>query len=357
VFNNSKGDYEVSSIYDDVKRLKEELENDQRRKLKIALFGQPGAGKSSLINRIVGERVAKTGQGTDITKEAQVIEHEDLILVDLPGYGTSMFEPNQWFQKFEPEQYDLFLCVFSGKLHGADSTFFKQLKAKGRVCLFVRNKQEDIWEEGKEEAELQEEITQDVIKQIESTETVYFVSCKEKTGLDKLMVGIRNSLDPAKKDKYDRSAKAYTMEHLKKKREICESLVNKYAGLAAANGINPVPGINTGVDISLMLKLFSDIRITYGLSDERLKSLTSGLLPFGKKVIDFASKEGILLLLKRFADREIVKQTSKYIPFVGPIIAALAGYGMTLAAGNSYLNDCHELAEKILEEELSVVSR
>ncbi|WP_052353832.1 GTPase [Neobacillus jeddahensis] len=347
----------MSTIYDEIERLKKDLENDQDQKLKIALFGQPGAGKSSLINKIVGRKVANTGQGTDITVDAQIIEHNDLILVDLPGYGTSKFAPNRWFEKFEPEQYDLFLCVFSGKFHESDSTFFKQLKSKDRVCLFVRNKHDDIWEDGKEIAELEEEITQDVQKQVGTPEQVFFVSCRRDYGLDRLMDGIRQSLEPAKRDKYVRSAKAYTLEHIEKKRASCESMVYKYAGLAAANGLNPIPGVNIGVDISVMMKLFTEIRTVYGLTDDRIKSLAPTLMPLSKKIIDFASKEGVILLLKRYADKEIVKQIGRYIPFVGQAIAAVAGFGMTLSAGKSYLEDCHTLAEKILEEELSVSSR
>lgn len=347
----------MSTIYDEIERLKKEIEDDQEQKLKIALFGQPGSGKSSLINKIVGKKVAKTGQGTDITVEAQVIEHNDLILVDLPGYGTSKFEPNKWFEHFEPEQYDLFLCVFSGKFHQADTNFFKQLKEKDRVCLFVRNKHDDIWEDDKDIKELEEEIIQDVEKQVGSSEKVYFVSCRRNTGLEALMDGITQSLDPAKRDKYARSAKAYTLEHLNKKKAACEAMVKKYAGLAAANGVNPVPGLDVGVDLSIMAKLFSAIRDTYGLSDEKINNLAPTLLPFGKKVLDYASKEGILILLKRFANKSIVTHTGKYVPIVGQLIAAVAGFGMTLAAGNSYLNDCHVLAEKILEEELSIGSK
>ena len=83
------------------------------KKVKIAFFGQPGAGKSSLINELVGKKVAATGNGTDTTQIAQIIEYNEVVFVDLPGYGTCEFPANQYFTQFNPLQYDLFICVFS----------------------------------------------------------------------------------------------------------------------------------------------------------------------------------------------------------------------------------------------------
>ncbi|BBH22275.1 hypothetical protein Back11_36200 [Paenibacillus baekrokdamisoli] len=342
------------NIREDAEKLRQDIEDEQNLKLKIALFGQPGAGKSSLINLIVGQPVTQTGATTDMTTEAKVIEHEELLLVDLPGYGTSKFPPNKWMEQFQPEELDLFLCVFASKFHEADTTFFKQLKEKGRVCIFVRNKQDDLWEEGKTTEQLEAEIIADVHKHVGSAENVHFVSCRTKAGLTELVDAIYAALDPAKREKYARSAKAYSKEHLEAKKAACEKSVYKYAGLAAANGLNPVPGVNIGVDISIMLKQFNDIRKSYGLSDEKVNKLIPSLLPIGKRVLEYSTKEGIMILLKRYAGREASIQIGRYVPFVGQAIAAAAGFGMTLAAGKSYLNDCHQLAEQILEEELGI---
>ncbi|MCC3375302.1 GTPase domain-containing protein [Cohnella sp. REN36] len=344
----------MKSLREEAARLRQDIENEQRDKLKIALFGQPGAGKSSLINQIVGRPVAKTGATTDMTTEAQLIAHDELLLVDLPGYGTTRFPPNEWMERFRPEELDLFLCVFSGKFHEADSTFFKELREQGRVCLFVRNKLDDLWEDGKTREELEAEISADVRRQVGSDEPVRFVSCRTCEGLAELVDAIYAALDPAKRDKYARSAKAYSMAHLQAKREACEKAVYKYAGLAAANGLNPIPGVNVGVDISIMLKLFADVRSAYGLTDEKVNKLIPSLLPLGKRVLDYSTKEGITLLLKRFVGKGASVQVGRFVPIIGQAVAAAAGFGLTLAAGKSYLNDCHQLAEGILAAELGL---
>lgn len=340
----------------EAERIRKEIESNENSKLKIALFGQPGAGKSSLINLIIGSDVAKSGAGTDITVDAQIFHHENFLLVDLPGYGTSKFPPNEWFEQFKPNDYDLFLCVFSGKFHEADTKFFKELKQNERICLFVRNKSDDIWQKGKTEEELRDEIINDVAKQVGSKEKVNFISCKHETGLDLLNEAIEESLAPGQKEKFIRSAKARTKEHLEKKKLECKKIVTKYAGLSAANGINPIPGVDVGVDIGIILDLFKKIRNSYGLTDTNINNLGPAFLPIANRILNFATKEGILLLLKKFSTSIATKQVTKYIPFVGQAIAASVGFAITLQVGKSYLNDCHELAEKILENELNYES-
>ncbi|MFD0050214.1 GTPase [Actinomycetes bacterium NPDC127524] len=341
------------SIYDDIEKIKQQIEKEDEVPLKIALFGQPGAGKSSIINKLVGEQVAKTGASTDVTVDADFIPYEGLLLVDLPGYGTSKFPPNEWMSRFDPKDFDLFLCVFSGKFHDADTAFFKELKEEGRVCLFVRNMADQLWEDGKTLEELEQNIRDDVEKQVGSKEKVYFTSCRNATGFDVLQEAITQSLKPAQREKYTRYAKAYTMDHLEAKKEECKKLVVRYAAIAAANGINPIPGVDVSVDFSVMLKLFSDIRKSYGLNDEKISKLEGAMLPLAKKVLDYATREGVALLLKRFAAKTAMKSTAKFVPIVGQIAAASAGYAMTYTAGNHFLNDCHELAAEVLKKELS----
>ena len=71
-------------------------------------------------------------------------------------------------------------------------------------------------------------------------------------------------------------------------------------------------------------------------------------------VVQYAAKEGILMLLKSFAGRQVVKTLAKYIPFIGQAIAAGLGYAITSNVGISYLNDCHELAGAALKNNLKV---
>jgi hypothetical protein len=282
------------------------------------------------------------------------VEWRGVTLVDLPGYDTARFPKEVYFKQFEVPSYDLFLCVFSGKLREADSQFFKELKSAGKVCLFVRNKSDDLWQRGKTVEELRAPIVRDVQEHSgDASQKVYFTSCKTPEGIDKLEKAIHDNLSAAKAERWARSAKASSKEFLDLKRAACERYVTLASGASAANALNPISGVDIAVDVSVLVVLFKEIRDAYGLTENRLHDLAAGpLSAIAKEVGEFATKQGILMLLKRFAGREVVKSVAKYIPFVGQLVAAAIGFGVTKSAGDWYLESCHQLAEETLSNEL-----
>jgi GTP-binding protein EngB required for normal cell division/uncharacterized protein (DUF697 family) len=340
-------------IHDEAQKLRDRLNRKDRERVRIALFGQPGAGKSSLINKLVGQPLAKVGVHTDTTTDAATYDWNGVTLVDLPGYGTKRFPKDSYFERFDVPSFDLFLCVFDGKLHGDDNALFKELRAAGKVCLFVRNQSDKIWQDGKSDEELRAGIEADLRKQVEDRACeVFFTSCRSGEGIGALEKAIYDNLEAAKRERWARTAKAASKEFLEAKRDACETYVTLAAGAAAANALNPIPGADIAVDLGIMAGLFKEIRDAYGLSDERLHDLAVGpLQAAAREVVEFASKQGLLTLLKRFAGRQTVKTVSKYIPFVGQVIAAAVGFGITKSAGDWYLERCHSLAESILDRE------
>ena len=57
-------------------------------------------------------------------------------------------------------------------------------------------------------------------------------------------------------------------ETLEEIREGCYENVKRYAVLGAANAINPIPGLDIGVDAGLCLRMMADMRARFGLSKE-----------------------------------------------------------------------------------------
>ena len=121
------------------------------------------------------------------------------------------------------------------------------------------------------------------------------------------------------------------------------------------NAVNPIPGLDVAVDLSVLISLFKKIRMTFGLTDDRLTAkgqATPALAQLANNAVKYFAEDGVMLLLKSFAGRETVKEVAKWIPLVGTVVAASAGYGITLAAGRACLRDCHALASGILDREV-----
>lgn len=346
------------SIDHHAEQIRRRLDEERKATVSVALFGQPGAGKSTLINRLVGRKVAEPGVETDKTVDAARYEHNGLVLVDLPGYGTQRFPKAGYAERFGLHGLDLFLCVSSGKLHQADTEFFQELRRLGKVCIFVVNKHDELWEDGVETAELERRKRADIERHAGSGVQVVFTSCRHGTGLDTLQQLVAENLEGAKRERWMRGARAYSGDFLAAKHAACERYVATAAAASAANGLNPVPGADVAVDIGILVQLFAEIRDCYGLSSERLGLLRQSAIPavaqLANNVLKYVAREGVVMLLKRQIGRQAAKSLSRYVPFIGQAIAAGLGYAITSNAGASYLDECHELARQILEHRLEV---
>lgn len=347
-----------------VEQLTKKVNEMENATLKIALIGQPGAGKSSLINSLLGKEIFKISPETDTTQQAEEANFENLLITDLPGYGTTMFPLDAWLTQFHPEEYDMYLFVFSGKLHNTDALLFAKLKewslSRKHPYFIVRNKLDDVWDDFKSLEELQEEITKDLRSKMNSeAQKVFFTSAKTGEGVEALRNAILTSnLDEVKKSKFIQEFKAASLSDLALKREACKSIISLYAAAAGANAFNPLPGVDASLDLAVLCKMTKSIRKTFDLDDPLkwdmyIEGLGSMARPLIDKVSSYVSEEGVLLVLKQMGKRYAGKEFSKYIPYIGQTIACGMSFYMAYELGKNYADSCLELARCILESKVS----
>lgn len=347
------------------RELEEKLRSVDKTPVKIALLGQPGAGKSSVINSLIGERLFETGVHTDTTTESKEVKWGSLVITDLPGYGTKAFPIDDWKKKFSVDQYDLYLFVFSGKLSESDGKLFQYLDELGEQRVhpyfIVRNKLDDIWDDVKPLEQLKKEIECDVKSKMGKEEDVdvFFTSCRTKEGFNELKTAIFDSnLSKVQKSKLIFDFKAATEADLDRKKEAAMEHVDLSAFASAVNGLNPIPGVDISVDLGIFWQLMSEIRKIFDLDDEeKLNKYLQILGPAAKKLVDevlaYFTKDGIIVVLKQLGMKYARQKASKYIPGVGMVMSSVLGYYMTKELGGGYVDVCYELSRQILEKTVS----
>ncbi|MGV3489507.1 MAG: hypothetical protein ACO1OC_13130 [Tuberibacillus sp.] len=150
-----------------------------------------------------------------------------------------------------------------------------------------------------------------------------------------------------------------TMEELEKIKKDCLSMVNKRATASAAAAVLPLPGVDVGADVAIMMNLLPKINRKFGLSAEQVEQLNPELrakilvmaTSIGSQLIGkFVKKETVIFLLKKVSGKIATKQVTKYIPFIGQAVSAGISFGAMKYLGVSHVNDCYEICRRIILE-------
>ena len=343
------------------KKIKQQLDEFKNAKVKCAIIGRSGTGKSSLINAISGEYMAEVGETETTIEISKPIEYKGLIFQDLPGSSTKNFPLETYVDKFNLKSFDCVILVTSDRFLDDDSELIKNILKVGVPIFLVRSKVDFSVERGLKrgisESETLKILRDDLLKNIDTNNTkgVYLVSADypAKYDLSNLLSDISNNLDDIKRQRFIANISITSQDILDKKRELCKSLILKYSTAAALNGINPILGVDVAIDLILLYEMAKDIQEIYGLNEAQTK-YHADLLDQNKKTIllkqamqfgvKYLGKEAIMILLKQLGKKFAVKEISKYIPFVGQAVAAMVGFQMCNSIGNDMLDDAEKIA-------------
>ena len=333
-------------LRDEFEKILQTIRANEASYARLAVIGQPGAGKSTLINRLVGKKVAKTGQGTDTTIDAMEYEYELQKIVELPGYGTELFKFDDWKKRFRPQQYDLFIYVFGGKFSSEDDALFENLIAwnaeRRRPMFLVRNKSHEL--DGDQRASIE----RDIRNRLKSDEKLYFIDCRHNEGIAELHAAImKTDFGRVWRERIAKSYRAAKTEYLEDSRRRAKNEMGFFCKSAAVNGINPLLGVDVAVDLGIYFKMFLKIQLQYGIEHGDLKLYA---LPIARKLLALVTKEGLMILLKNVAGKATARTVLKYIPFAGQAAAAAISYKMAEYAGETYEEDCHKFAGGVMDE-------
>ena len=368
-----KGGNPLQAILEELRKRRQDLESASVR---IGFIGEAGVGKSSLINAMLGRAVAPVGSTTVAhDPEGEKYQYDGVTLVDLPGTGV----PERPFKSYvsdlkllEPGRYDAFVLVSSHRLRENEVTLYDVLHKEGGKPFFVVRSHFDAAVQAEGEETARRKIEEAFRSHLQAPGLrVYMVSSPTPARYDlpALLHDLVSSLPDHKRVRLLAAIPAYTQELVKQKREAAESIVYVYAGLAAANGINPIPGTDFLLDLGLIQKMTRQVIGEFGLQREQLQNLAN--LKLGPANLDFmldAARtvlarmvEGGLATFFKEAGAEAAKQVtrktgktavrygSKYAPYIGQLVSAGIGFGTAYYYGRFLLDDCEEALSKIVQ--------
>jgi uncharacterized protein (DUF697 family) len=142
-------------------------------------------------------------------------------------------------------------------------------------------------------------------------------------------------------------------DELLRTRAACRSLVLRRASLSAGAAVLPLPILDVGTDIAILLRLIPAINREFGLTPEQIErldpetkrvvlvlisSLGSGLIGRVMK------KELILKFVQKAGLRVTAGTVSKVVPIVGSALAATLSFTAMKMLGDAHVEECYRLA-------------
>lgn len=328
--------------------------------IRIGIIGESGTGKSSLINIIAGKYIAEIG-ATETTNEAQehTIKKSQVTYVDLPGCGTQRWPLETYVKDLNLQTYDAFILVYSARIKENDIALYKQLRAQNKPIFVARNYYDVALdgEQGKpaearnDDATLREIIRKDAKKQLGMDDARIFVTAavpnKEHFEVDALQKAILESLDEIKALRGLSGMGAYSEDLLEQKRQGAKKIVHVYAAAAAANAVNPIPGIDILADISILLAMAEHVLRTFGIDPKKDEKKLIRLIGAKgtQELLAYASRRAIPTILKRFTGRLATAQATKWIPVLGQGASLIIGAAVAETFGNDCISRAYDAAK------------
>jgi len=132
-------------LEDEFAEIEELLEKLRREEIHIAVFGRVGAGKSSLLNALVGSRVFETSPLHGETRDAtqvnwESVNQEHVQLIDTPGIDELDGTQREALATDVARRADILIMVCEGDLTEREFSALEMLAARKRPLILVLNK-------------------------------------------------------------------------------------------------------------------------------------------------------------------------------------------------------------------------
>ncbi|MBI4858622.1 MAG: 50S ribosome-binding GTPase [Acetobacterium woodii] len=341
------------------------------KKPNILICGATGAGKSSVVNYVFGEDVAKIGHGIPVTRGITKFQQENIgvVLYDTEGYeiGTekvSNYKLNveTWVNEFRENESDkhqtmktandnsdlsnqiheVWYCISAAnkRVTDMDIDVIRMLNRKKLPLAVVLTQIDNV---DAEELQAMEEAIRnncqvEFFRTSVSDDEVVISALNDYLQWDELIKWAIDHLDESLREGFISALKGNLAA---KKRLINHKIIPLYTSGAAGVALTPIPFSDAALLVPIQIKMSLHIMKTYGL-DQKLGNLSSLV---GSVVV---SESGRLLA------QTLSANLFKLIPGVGTAIGTTVNTAVassfTAAMGYAISEICFRCATAVFEE-------
>ncbi len=139
----------------------------------------------------------------------------------------------------------------------------------------------------------------------------------------------------------------------------CRALVSRRAALSAGAAVVPLPGLDIGTDVAILIKLLPKINEKFGLTPAQIDQLDTDtksvvmmfISGLGASLVGrLVTRELVIKVLMKLGVRVTTKGIVKFVPLLGQALSATISFGAMKLLGNQHIDDCHEVARRTLVE-------
>ncbi|GAB1295987.1 hypothetical protein 2 [Apodemus speciosus] len=284
------------NLRETVSAISSALSDIEKAPLNIAVMGETGAGKSSLINALQGvgpdEGGAAASSGVVYTTTERTpytyTKFPSVTLWDLPGIGSADFQSHDYLKKIKFEEYD-FIIVSSGRFKHNDAEFAKAIVQMNRSFYFVRAhtdldlmvvKQSNPRRFNRENTLKQIRNTiSSILKEVTQQEPpVFLVSNFDVSDFDfpELEFTLLSELPAYKQRMFMLTLPIVTDPTIDRKRDMLKQKISKVSIMPRTWATIPFRGL-TQNDMEMLEQTLNDYRSSFGLDEASLGNIAGDL--------------------------------------------------------------------------------
>ncbi|XP_004631407.1 interferon-inducible GTPase 1-like [Octodon degus] len=341
--------------------------------LNIAVTGESGSGKSSLINALRGvDHESKDAAPTGVcetTMERNPYTHPNLPNVtvwDLPGIGTTNFQPKDYLKKVKFVEYDFFIIVSATRFRKNDIDFAKGIRIMKRNFYFVRSKVDsDIRNEKEfkpstfEEKKVLQTIREDCLSNFRKNNMiepqVFLISSKnlDKFDFKNLMDTLINDLPTQKRHIFMLSLPNITEAAIERKRESLKKCVWLEAFKDGLLATLSTEGMFSVQDMEKLKASLNHFQVMFGVDDLSLEHLAKDLQAPVEQLKAIIKSPKLLEAKNEETMEKLIGFVEKFFSINGGLVASGIYFQKIFYLQLHFLDTVAEDAKVILKESSS----